>query len=144
MIKIDALYFLLLIELLVVLAVTGATLFLRLKKLRILHEANLEKLDNADSSLEALQNQQSEQQASASPGQAAPKIVAVMDPGITMETKELVETKEQEELKTKVTALEEQLQEKDKRIAALETKYGDLEKEYMVLYQQQQQNQQPL
>ena len=137
MIKIDALYFLLLIELLVVLAVTGVTLFLCLKKLRILHEASLQKLDDADSSMEALQNQQAEQLASSSPDQTTPKVVEALDSGIMMETKE------QEELKSKVTALEEQLQEKEKRIAALQAKYGDLEKEYMVLYQQQQQSQQP-
>ena len=46
------------------------------------------------------------------------------------------------ELEAKLSEMENQLMSKDRKLKALERQYEDIEKEYMVLYQQQQKQQQ--
>lgn len=133
MIKIDALYFLLLIELLLVLA--GATVFslVLAKKYSSLYKSGMKKIGGAVHERENLQKQQAEVQVIA-PLQAAASDEAAVAASAKAETDSI----EHEKCKIEVTILESKLKEKIKLLNDLQTKFDELEKEYFILYHQQQ------
>jgi len=131
MIKLDPLYLLLLIELTCIVAAGLVFFLLRYKKFRILYQETLKGLMEAkqarddlrkrltrsvgpDASLGAEHNRQEDAEGAK---------------GIT-------------ELRTKLHVVEEELKAKSHKMEQLKTKFADLEKEYMILYQQQQNQQQ--
>ncbi len=131
MIKIDPLYVLLLAELALILAAGIAILYLKMRKYRILHRDTLKSLAEAKQKGEELRQKLSVE-----------KLMGSSE-GDARKSKEPKETgaEELEQLKVKLQETEAKLKEKSGKVEQLEAKISGLEKEYLVLYQQQQKQQ---
>jgi hypothetical protein len=136
MIKINALYLLLLLELLVIFAGLVAYLIVREKKGIILYRENKSELERAHAAKEELQQQVAELKAGAA--QAAKRANKEMDAAAKNRPAPGVDTKDLDACKMEITVLEEQLKEKTKLLIDLQAKLDSVEKEYLLLYQQQQ------
>ena len=128
MIKIEALYFLLLIELLLVLAGTTALLAFRGKKFKALYKNSMQNFEKESAALKELQKQLAE---SGTPVQQAPEAGAAT-------AAPAADTKKFENCKIELSILESKLKEKTTLLNDLQAKFDDLEKEYLILYRQQQ------
>jgi predicted house-cleaning noncanonical NTP pyrophosphatase (MazG superfamily) len=134
MIKLNPLYLLLLIELSVILAGGLIVFLLRNRKYISLYREALKDLVGAKQAQEDLRKKLA--------------AVRVSMPEISHNTAQIQEHKgaqeadELEGLRTKLRSVEEELKEKNHKMEQLQLKFADLEKEYMVLYQQQQSQQQ--
>jgi len=137
MIKINALYFLLLIELVVVLAGLVAFLVFREKKRIFIHRESKGELASAHAAREELSKQVAAPKGGATQ-QSANKEGAT--PAKTPQQPN-VNTKDHDACKREITILEENLKEKTKLLVDLQAKLDSVEKEYLFLYQQQQQAQ---
>jgi len=128
MITIDPLNLLLLIELCCLLAGGLAYCLFKYKKYRLLYRDTLKTLGGVQESREELQQQLAAAQnaGTASAGTPAQRAVSTGGAG------------ELEALRTKLQGVEEKLKEKNQKLEQLEAKLAGLEKEYVVLYQQQQ------
>jgi type II secretory pathway component PulM len=139
MIKIDALYFLIIVELLVVFAVGTVLFIVRGKKYLTLYQSSVKDLEVARTELEALRKQPAEIQ-TAVPPQAAEQDAGL---GEAADAAPAMEINELENCKIELAALEVQVKEKDKLVKDLQAKLDDVEKEYLILYQAQQAAKQP-
>jgi hypothetical protein len=117
MIKLNPLYLLLLVELTCIMAGCIVLLLLKYRKYRALLLQALKDLMDNGSGSQGGEKQNPDVQNSIQPTEDAAK------------------------LKLKLADVEKQLQDKGAELTQLQTKFDDLEKEYTVLYQQQQQNQ---
>jgi hypothetical protein len=135
MIKINALYLLLLIELLVIFAGLVAFLVVRGKKRIILYRENKSELESAHAAKEELQEQVAELKASAA---RAAKQAGKEADAAAKNRPAPGDTKDLDACKMEITVLEEQLKEKTKLLIDLQAKLDSVEKEYLLLYQQQQ------
>jgi hypothetical protein len=133
MIKIDPLYVLLFIELSCILAGGVVFLLVRSKKYRILYQSTLKNRMDADQTHEDSRKQMTLAQgaAPAAAGAEAQK----------PEPLSADEAKKPEEFRTKLHEVEKELSEKNRLLEQLQAKFAGLEKEYTVLYQQQQNQQ---
>jgi len=129
MIKIDALYLLLLIELLIILIGTTVFFVLRGKKTMALYKSSTKDAADLKSAQEKLKKELAEAQRNASQSAAGSGDAPAMPKAAAMD---------HENVNLEVTILEEKLKEKDKLLADLQAKFDDIEKEYLILYQQQQ------
>jgi DNA-binding ferritin-like protein len=129
MITIDALHVLLLSELALVLAVTVVVLAIRGKKFRALHQSIAQELEEAYKAQEELRKQLAET-ATGAPQQ----------PSETTDTAAASSeaAKAHENCKIELSILESKLKEKTTLLNDLQAKFDDLEKEYLILYRQQQ------
>jgi len=125
MIRIDALYVLLLIELSVILAGLSVYLLLRVRKTAVLYRNTAKELVRAQQEQEELQNKLAEAQTAAQ--HAATAGPAAVSSG-----------KDQESDGIEKAVLEEKVKEKTRLLNELQVKFDDLEKEYLILYRQQQ------
>jgi hypothetical protein len=134
MIKINALYFLLLIELLVIFAGLIAFLVFREKKRILVYRESKRELDKAHAAKEELSKHLAARKAGATlqstdnEGGAAAKTPQA--PGVN--------TKDHDACKREITVLEETVKEKTRLLVDLQAKLDSVEKEYLFLYQQQQ------
>lgn len=134
MIKINALYFLLLIELLIIFAGLAAFLVVREKKRIMICREIKKSLDSEHTAKEELQKQVAAlkaggtQQSMNQEGAAAAKTPPAPN----------VNAKDYDACKMKVAILEEKLKEKTKLLIELQAKFDSVEKEYLLLYQQHQ------
>jgi predicted house-cleaning noncanonical NTP pyrophosphatase (MazG superfamily) len=134
MIKLNPLYLLLLIELSVILGGGLVVFLLKSRKYISLYREALKDLVGAKQAQEDLRK----------------RLAMARDsvPDIAHKTEQIQEHKgaqeadELEGLRTKLHSVEEELKEKNHKMEQLQLKFADLEKEYMVLYQQQQSQQQ--
>jgi chromosome segregation ATPase len=134
MIKLNPLYLLLLIELSILLAGGLVVLLLRGRKYRSLYREALKDLVGTKQAQEDLRK----------------KLALVRDgvPAIARNAEHVQgqksgqEADELEVLRSKLRSVEDELKERNHKMEQLQLKFGDLEKEYMVLYQQQQSQQQ--
>lgn len=133
MIKINALYFLLLIELVVVFAGLAVFLVFREKKRIVIYRDGKRELDSAHASHEELQKQVAKLKAGAAQQSTNNDAAVAKTPAV-----QNVDTKEYDACKREVTILEEKLKEKNKLLIDLQAKFDSVEKEYLLLYQQQQ------
>ncbi len=136
MIRIDALYLLLLIELSVLLA--GGIIFflIRSRKYRALYQQSMKDLGEARQVQEDLRKRLSASRRSADaqhmpPAPAAQKSKSVPPGG----------TGELDALRAQLNASTEELKTKTGMLEQLQAKFADLEKEYLILYHQQQKQQ---
>lgn len=129
MLTIDPLYVLLLLELALVLAAFAGMLAFRGKKLRALHQSTMRELEEARKAHEELQKQL-----------AGARSEAPQKPSETTNTASASAdaAKAQENLKIELSVLEGKLKEKTTQLNELQAKFDDLEKEYLILYRQQQ------
>jgi hypothetical protein len=127
MIELDALYFLLLIECIVVLAAVALYFVLRSRKYAALYRS----VESGVQGDHTAPEEPPVQQAAAPPpaGHGVPS--AEMQASGTRE-------KELEESRAKVSVLEEEVKENTGALKDLQAKFDDLEKEYLILYHQQQ------
>jgi hypothetical protein len=130
MIKIDALYLLLLIELACILTSGVVFLLLRLKKYRVLYQSTLKDRAEADQTHGELREQTAD-----APGATR---AAASAEAQKVEPFSADDAQKMEELRTKLREVEEELGEKNRLLVQLQTKFANLEKEYTILYQQQQ------
>jgi len=137
MITFDALYLLLLIELSCILAAGALFFFIRAGKFRKLYLGGLKELGAAKQAQEDLRRQLAAMKNEASTRQPAPQASAVRDAKTAPETDGRIE-----EIKKLLQAAETALKDKTERMEQLQVKFSDLEKEYMILYHQQQKQQQ--
>jgi hypothetical protein len=135
MIKINALYLLLLIELLVIFAGLVVFLVFREKKRIIVYQENKRELDAAQAAHLELQKQVTALTTGAS------RSAATAEAAAAAKAPSKADTKDYDACKMEVTLLEEKLKEKNKLLVELQAKYDSVEKEYLLLYQQQQQAQ---
>jgi len=137
MIKINALYFLLLIELVVVLAGMVAFLLFREKKRILILRESKGELARAHPPREELSKQV------AAPKGGAPQLSVNKEGAVAAKTPQPpnVNTKDHDACKREITVLEENLKEKTRLLVDLQAKLDSVEKEYLFLYQQQQQAQ---
>jgi chromosome segregation ATPase len=133
MIKIDPLYLLLFIELSCILAGGVVFLLIRLKKYRIHYQSTLKDRMEADRPHEELRKPMIIAQGAA----PAAAVAEAQKP----EPLSADDAKKLEELRTKLHEVEEELSEKNHLLEQLQAKFAGLEKEYTVLYQQQQNQQ---
>jgi len=134
MIKLNPLYLLLLIELSVLLSGGLIFLLLRFRKYKTLYREALKDLVSAKQLQENLRK----------------KLVLTENgtPNAVLGTEHIQEQRgsegadELETLRSKLRSIEEELKSKNDKMDQLQLKFSDLEKEYMVLYQQQQSQQQ--
>jgi hypothetical protein len=133
MIKINPLYLLLLIELLLIFAGLIAFLVFREKKHIIADGEKRRELDTAHAAQVELQKQITTLTAGAARPAAATGETAA---GKTPMPK--ADTSDNDALKREVAILEEKLKEKNKLLIELQAKFDSVEKEYLLLYQQQQ------
>ena len=133
MIKINPLYLLLLIELLVIFAGLVVFLVFRDKKRTLVSQETKQALDTAQAAHRELQKQVAVLSAGASrPGEAAEETAA------RKTSLSKADTSGHDALKREVSILEEKLKEKNKLLIELQAKFDSVEKEYLLLYQQQQ------
>jgi len=135
MIRIDALHFLLLVELLFALAAIAGALAFRGKKLKALHQGSVQELAQAREAQEQLQKQLAEagtkmQQPSEAADPAAAPAIPAGDANM------------HEKCKVELSVVEAKLKEKTTLLNDLQAKFDDLEKEYLILYRQQQKQEQ--
>jgi hypothetical protein len=133
MIKLDPLYLLLLIELSSILAGGLVVLLLKCRKYRSLYQATLKDLMGTKQMQEDLQKKL------ALARNAAPDTTPAAEQ--VQEHKGAEGADEVEALRTKLLSVDEELKAKSHKMEQLQSKFADLEKEYMVLYQQQQSQQ---
>jgi septal ring factor EnvC (AmiA/AmiB activator) len=133
MIKLDPLYLLLLIELTCIVAAGLVFFLLRYKKFRILYQETLKGLMEAKQARDDLRKR-------LNIARSAGQDVSLGAEYNRQEDAE--EAKGISELRTKLHAVEEELKAKSHKMEQLKAKFADLEKEYMILYQQQQSQQQ--
>ncbi len=129
MIKIDPLYILLLAEIACILAAGIVMLYLKMRKQRIEHRDALKSLAEAKQQGEELKRKLSVGQLMGNSEDAAKKTASKKG------------EEELERLRTMLQEREAQLKEKNGKVEQLEAKLAGLEKEYLVLYQQQQKQQ---
>ena len=134
MIKLNPLYFLLLIELSIILAVGLVVLLLKYRKYRTLHQEALTDLIKNRQIQEDLHKKLARAQSE------APDVKSGSEQIQGQQGAEGID--ELEALKTKLRSAEQELKSKNNKMEQLQLKFADLEKEYMVLYQQQQGQQQ--
>lgn len=134
MIKLNPLYLLLLIELSGILAGGLVVLLLRSRKYRSLYQEALKDLVRTNQIQEDLRKKL------ALARNSAPDVAHGAEH--IQGHKGAQEADELEVLRTKLRSVEEELKEKNHKMEQLQLKFSDLEKEYMVLYQQQQSQQQ--
>ena len=133
MMKIDPIYLLLLIELSCILAAGVVFLYLRSRKYKEVYQNTLKDLGGAKRDRETLRKQLAVKERAAETASGPPvQDTAAQNAGNVSDV---------EELRKKLQDAREELDQKDKKMEALQTKFSDLEKEYMVLYQQQQKQQ---
>jgi len=130
MIKIDALYFLLLIELLLVFVCAAVFFLFRWRKYSSLYRSTMKDLDGALHEQENLHKQPAVMQVEASQQAREAGDAATVAPSAS--------TAEQEKCKIEVSILVEKLKEKNKLLNDLQGRFDALEKEYLILYHQQQ------
>jgi len=136
MIRIDPVYLLLLIELICILSGCIVFLVLRNNKYRRLYQNSLKEVMNAAQAEEELQKKLAAAQKHAVETTAAsPQAASLSGDGPSDASDGIA-------LRAELQGLQEELKEKTNKMEQLQAKFSDLEKEYMVLYQQQQQNQQ--
>jgi predicted nuclease with TOPRIM domain len=134
MIKLNPLYILLLIELSVMLAGGLVVLLLKYRKYRNLYQEVLKDL------MEKKQIQEELRKKLALAQKGAPDVGSSAE---QIQGQRVAEgADELEALKTKLHSVEEELKSKNHKMEQLQQKFADLEKEYVVLYQQQQSQQQ--
>jgi predicted nuclease with TOPRIM domain len=134
MIKLDPLYLLLLIELAGILAGGLIILLLRYRKYRSLYQEAMKDLMGTKQIQEDLRKKL------ALARNGAPDVALGAE---HIEGHKGAEgADELEALRTKLRSVEEELKAKSHKMEQLQSKFADLEKEYMVLYQQQQSQQQ--
>ncbi len=131
MLSIDALYFLLLMELELVLAAIIVVLVFRGKKFRALHQSIVRELEQERKAQEELKKQLAESHSAAPQPQPA-------ETGGTAPASSDEAVAAQEKLKIELSAVEAQLKDKTAKLNELQAKFDDLEKEYLILYRQQQ------
>ncbi len=119
MIRIDALYLLLLMELSVLLAGGMVFFLLRARKYRSLYQQSLKDLNEAQ---HAPSESRRTPQTPARSAKAVPK----------------EDTGERDDLRAKLNSVTEELKTKTDALEQLQVKFADLEKEYLILYHQQQ------
>jgi len=136
MIRINALFFLLLVELLAIFAGLLVFLFFREKKLLAVFHESRKELDNAHAAKEELRKQVTSLKAGAARHPAATEGTAER-----IHQAPKAESKDHETDKREIAVLEEKLKEKTRLLADLQAKFDSVEKEYLLLYQQQQQAQ---
>jgi len=124
MIRINALYVLLLIELAVILAVATVYLLLRGRKSANLYRTTVKELSRVQQEQEELRKELAESQA------------AVQQAAAERPTASAGSSTESDN--SEKTVLEENLKEKTRLLNELQVKFDDLEKEYLILYRQQQ------
>jgi hypothetical protein len=134
MIKINALYLLLLIELVVIFAGLVAFLVFREKKRIIIYRESKSELESAHAAKEELQKQVAALKAGAAQRSVDKEVAAAAK----NRPAQGVDTKDLDACKMEVTILEEKLKEKTKLLIDLQSKFDSVEKEYLLLYQQQQ------
>ncbi len=134
MIKLNPLYLLLLIELSGILAGGLVVLLLRSRKYRSLYQEVLKDLVGAKQIQEDLRKKLALARNSAPDAARGAEHIQAH--------KGTEGTDELEVLRTKLRSVEEELKEKNHKMEQLQLKFADLEKEYVVLYQQQQSQQQ--
>jgi predicted nuclease with TOPRIM domain len=136
MIKIDALYLLLLIELSFILT-GGLTFFwLRSKKYRTLYQHCMKDLAEARQTQEELRKKLSSLNRSTAAAQMPSRSVVQKSKSVPKEDPE-----ELVDLRAKLGAAVEELKTKTSLLEQLQAKFDDLEKEYLILYHQQQKQQ---
>ncbi len=128
MININALLFLFLLEAIVLLGGISAALIVHLRKYKQQYQAAQQELADSRTAHSA-QRKQPEHKATTDVPTAAAQPAAKKEPD------------DGAALQARVTELEAQLQAKEKLMKSLEAKFADLEKEYVILYQQQQSSQ---
>lgn len=133
MIKMDPLYLLLLVELSCILAGCLIILLLRYRKYRSLYQEALKDLSGTKQLQEDLRKKLALARSSTPVAPAAEQV---------QEHKGAEGADGVEALRTKLRSVEEELKAKNHKMEQLQSKFADLEKEYMVLYQQQQSQQQ--
>ena len=129
MINVDPLYLLLLIELLFILGGAAVYFFLRQKKYGALYQnsvKNLEAAANTTRELELRLSQIQDAGTSQKQGTGLP------------ETAPLATAQDHENRKIELSICEDKLKEKTRLLVELQSKFDDLEKEYLILYRQQQ------
>jgi len=134
MIKINALYFLLLIELLAIFAGLIAFLVFREKKRIIIYRESKRELASAHAAKEELQKQMAALKTGAAQQSANGEGATAAKAPPTAR----IDTKDYDACKMEVTILEEKLKEKTSLLIDLQAKFDSVEKEYLLLYQQQQ------
>jgi predicted nucleic acid-binding Zn-ribbon protein len=132
MIKVNALYFLLLIEMLVVFAGLVVFLLFRGKKRTTLYREGRAELESAHAAQEDLRKQVAALKTGAAQAAGSEAAAAKNQPAQGADAKEL------DACKMEITILEGQLKEKAKQLVDLQSKLDGVEKEYLLLYQQQQ------
>jgi hypothetical protein len=128
MIRMDPLYLLLLVELACLLAGGVAYLAMQRKKFMLLYRNTLKEVVEANQARDELKKQLEDARGKTGAGPAASRTA----PG----------NEEIEDLRKKLESAQAAVLEKTKTLELLQGKFSDLEKEYLVLYQQQQQGQQ--
>jgi len=134
MIPFDALYLLLFIELACMLAAGSVFFYLRTKKFRKLYLGVLKELSASKQVAEDLKKQMVKAAGAPAAKPSAPPAPPAPDP--------IPVDKRLEEMKKQLGSAETALKEKSEQLDQLQTKFTDLEKEYMILYHQQQKQQQ--
>jgi hypothetical protein len=136
MITIDALYLFLLIELACILAAGAIFFFIRAGKYRKLYLGGLKELSAVKQAQEGLRKQPVALKSEVAIKPAPP--AAVVQNAKTAATP----NGQMEDIKKQLLAAETALKDKTEQLAELQVKFTDLEKEYMILYHQQQKQQQ--
>lgn len=134
MIRFDPLYLLLLIELVCILAAGAAWFFLKAGKNRKLYLGALKELSAAKQALEDARKQVRALQSETASRQPA-------TPAARQDKSAAEALGRIEELKKQLLEAETALKDKTSRFDQLQVKFSDLEKEYMILYHQQQKQQ---
>ncbi|MBI4620052.1 MAG: hypothetical protein HY739_07815 [Desulfobacterales bacterium] len=152
MIKIDALYFLLLIQFSVILLVSAVYLFLKNRMYRALNLKPLKELAEAKNTIkesEMLKTEEHKQRLEAEEVQevkATEELPVPQGMGEAVDEDRYIEIlRDRDELMTKVKKFEDKLQEKTKLLDEIQEKYegkeeeyANLEKEYLILYKRHQ------
>gem|GEM_PF-2838474 len=152
MIKIDALYFLLLIQFSVILLVSAVYLFLKNRMYRALNLKTLKELAEAKNTIkesEMLKAEEHKQRLEVEEVQevkATEELQVPQGGGEAVDEDRYIEIlRDRDELITKVKEFEDKLQKKTKLLDEIQKKYegkeeeyANLEKEYLILYRRQQ------
>jgi len=139
MLKIDALSALLFIEALAILLILSVVLSAQLRKSKTLHRTVAHDLDRAIQELKELKGLRAEPSAAAAPAIVIRK-EAAEDESLSRARDTIKRLGEEKEaLEKKLSEMENALEEKNKQLDGLQAKLDNLEKEYLILYRQQQQ-----
>lgn len=136
MLKIDALYVLIIAELLVILTVAAVYFIIRGKKHQALYQLSLKDLEDARAEQEVLRKQLADSKTAVPlPDAGTSDIAESADAAPAADINEI------ESYKIELADLEMKIKEKDALISDLQAKFDDMEKEYLILYQAQQKQQ---